>query len=104
MSDPFALQTARADDFAPHVGTEFELALEEESAPVCTLTLTDVSESSQAAGEGRVSFSLLLDGPPVPALPQGTYILTHAALGSFALFLVPVGADADRRTYQAVFN
>ncbi len=37
-------------------------------------------------------------------LGQGTFDLEHDQIGSFALFLVPIGPDAEGMRYEAVFN
>jgi hypothetical protein len=48
---------------------------------------------------------LLFRGPTQPALTQGTYVLEGPAdIGRLALFLVPVGPDAEGLCYEAVFN
>lgn len=52
----------------------------------------------------REPFSLVFDGPAAPAFRQGTYTLTHEALGTQAIFLVPLGRDAQRTWYQAIFT
>jgi len=50
------------------------------------------------------TFSLLFRGGRRP-LKQDTYVLKHAALGTFALLLVPVAADRNgAQGYQAVIN
>lgn len=57
----------------------------------------------------RVGFSLIfvlpLFGPRNGTyLPQGTYTLTHPALGTLALFMVPLGPQAGQMRYQVIFN
>jgi hypothetical protein len=53
---------------------------------------------------GRESFTLNFRGGSV-ALPQDTYILEHAALGTFGLFLVPTGSDENgSQGFVAVIN
>ena len=49
-------------------------------------------------------FSLTFRGSPEVFMPQGTYELFNDKLGSFDLFLVPIGRDADGFSYEAVFN
>lgn len=49
-------------------------------------------------------FSLVLRGPRVPALPQGTYRVVHPRLGPVELFLVPIALDAQGMRYEATFN
>lgn len=53
---------------------------------------------------GWESFSLLFDGPSPPAFWDGMFVVEHAELGSFPLFLVAVHTDTDGQQYEAVFN
>lgn len=64
------------------------------------LELTEVTELSTPQIE---QFSILFAGPANPWLPQGTYALTHAAMGQLELFLVPLGPRDGRMIYQAIF-
>jgi hypothetical protein len=49
-------------------------------------------------------FSLMFQGPGEIFMPQGMYTLTHRTLGTFDLFLVPIGKDDNGFSYEAVFN
>ena len=49
-------------------------------------------------------FSILFRGPLEQALGQGLYRMEHDRLGSFDLFIVPVGRDAQGYQYEAIFN
>jgi len=71
-----------------------------------TLTqVRDTAPDSRANRSGQECFSLLFQNGTGAALPQGTYAIEHAALGSFALFLVPGGADENKgQSYVAVIN
>jgi hypothetical protein len=53
--------------------------------------------------EGKV-FSLLFKGPHSSPLEQGTYVITHKAMGSFPLFIVPVYPETHAMYYEAIFN
>lgn len=90
------LATATADDFRPHLETDFTF---DGSA---TLALADVSELRHSSPGRRVPFSLLFRGPA--GLDQRTYRVTHARLGEFELFIVPLQPDASGPRYEAVFN
>jgi hypothetical protein len=61
------------------------------------------ADADEAAGGGRVPFSLLFRGPRTGVLPQRTYRIAHAALGEFPLFLVPIGPDGAGMRYEAAF-
>lgn len=64
------------------------------------LILVTIDERQRTGWE---SFSLIFAGPD-ESLPQGTYSVTHDALGSFDLFLVPVLVEGAGVRYEAVFN
>jgi hypothetical protein len=65
----------------------------------------DTASGSGANQTGQECFSLLFQNGGGPGLPQGTYGFEHAALGSFALFLVPGGADSNGgQSYVATVN
>jgi hypothetical protein len=72
------------------------------------VTLTQVRDTASgrvASQAGQESFSLLFQSRGNSALGQGTYGIEHAALGSFALFLVPGGPDANGgQSYVAIVN
>jgi len=69
---------------------------------VVAVTLTKVDDL--AAASGGECFSLLFRGGS-RAVPQGTYAIEHAALGSFPLFLVPAGTDSNgAQSYLATIN
>ena len=54
---------------------------------------------------GRSPFALLFLGPVSDRyLRQGAYPLHHDTLGSLDLFIVPLGPQAGRMRYEAVFN
>lgn len=49
-----------------------------------------------------VGGSLIFSGPTSPELAQGAYPVQGPAIDDL-LFLVPIGAGPDGRTYQAIF-
>lgn len=51
----------------------------------------------------RRPFSVLFEVADGEALPQGTYRLSHPALGDLDLLLVPVVSDGPARILQAIF-
>jgi hypothetical protein len=97
--------------FAGHLGDLFRLHAG--PADVVALELvqaTDLGSRSDAAGgaEGVPGqgerFAITFQGPHDRPLPQGTYQLEHDQIGSFPLFIVPVGAASGGIQYEAVFN
>ena len=113
---PYESKTDRAfyfnrDTFAPHVGTDFRL-FQQGARKGYGLRLETVFDnqaqlkSRRLKAHGGECFSLYFRGPASEDLPQATYRLEHAALGTFSLFLVPgrVDESAGVVVYEAVIN
>lgn len=96
------------DDFADHTGEQFLARVPEGDATSVPLILAEVSRTGEVGGQGpdgsrREQFSLLFRGPADPRLSQGLWLLEHDTMGESALFLVPLGPDADGPRYEAAF-
>lgn len=61
-------------------------------------------KTHKAHQEGYECFSLLFSGPNDQSLPQASYEMTHEQLGTFPLFIVPVSAEGNKISYEALFN
>ena len=94
------LEELNASRFAQQLDTPFQVAIE--GAPPLTLELCELTEGDPASVQEH--FSLVFRGPLDRVLSQGMCRMEHAAMGAFALFIVPVGPDARGMRYQAVFN
>ena len=69
------------------------------------IEVTLIQVSDMTAAPGGECFSLLFRGGGGPALRQNTYTVEHPALGTFKLFLVPVGTDDNgAQGYLATIN
>ncbi|MCW3013418.1 MAG: hypothetical protein JWO02_510 [Solirubrobacterales bacterium] len=88
--------------FVPHVGTTFTLHVGETTVPL-ELVAADAIPGDPA-DRGRPPFSLEFLGPADPAYAQATVALTHPALGTLEIFLVPIARDAAGTRYQAIFT
>jgi hypothetical protein len=111
LTEKGSLQAAAVDPllnytqatFAQYVNSIFRLR----GFTTVDVTLMKVRDSLPAKTSregGRESFSLHFRGGSVE-LPQDTYIVEHAALGTFRLFLVPTGTDENgAQGYVAVIN
>lgn len=93
--------TPGVEQFTPLVGQVFALG-DDMAAP--SLTLTSASPIASPGALARPAFSLLFRGAGPGELPQSTYTLAHATLGSLAVFLVPLGPDGQGMLYEAIFN
>jgi hypothetical protein len=98
MRDLAALTAA---DFEAVTGSDFAVARPESAG--AKLRLAHVVLLSEPPPGQRQPFSLRFRGPAVPAPEQGIHRLTHADLGDLEIFLVPIAADCDSVTYEAVF-
>lgn len=86
--------------FAENVNSSFNLR--RESGPAVTLVLVELQEG--APHPKFEQFSLLFRGPREVSLPQRTYTVDHAKLGTLLLFIVPIRQDANGIYYESVFS
>lgn len=72
--------------------------------------LKSVSNLLQSAASTQAHpiehFSIIFECESQTYLPQQIYTLTHPIIGSFELFIVPIGPDrvSKHMCYQAIFN
>jgi len=85
--DPLANYTKST--FVSYLNSVFQIQTASGNVAV---TLTSINDMPAPAG--GECFSLLFVGGS-EALGQNTYVVTHPALGTFSLFLVPAGADEN---------
>lgn len=88
--------------FAPHLGSVFTLDAGDTAVPL-ELVAADALPVDPA-DRGRPPFSLEFLGPADPAYAQATVPLSHPALGTHEIFLVPIARDARGTRYQAIFS
>ena len=100
------------DAFAQQLQSNFAVTAQAPEGEAATpkpveLKLIEVSESkTQLAGNRSYqSYFIMLEGPRSSALTQQTCTFKHPTLGTFDLFLVPVGKPkGDVIRYQAIFS
>jgi hypothetical protein len=86
----------RLATYVPLVGTSFRVQREHASPFTAKLV-----SAARIEGEGE-AFSLIFRGSGREVLEQETYTLAHPSVGTFPLFLVPVGRPAKTQDLQAV--
>jgi hypothetical protein len=103
MLESFTLET-----FAPHAGERFLLHLDgAEAQPFVLQSVTEIPVSGwrpEDVAAHRKPFSLLFLGPPTFVLPQAIYHFEHDAIGTFEMFIVPIGQSAEGVSYEAIFS
>jgi hypothetical protein len=97
------LESLTHAQFAECMGSKFRI-LPEAASPL-EVELVEANQLPGGKGAARPEpFSLLFRGPLAPILPQRIYQIEHEKLGTFGLFLVPLGPDKGRQRYEAIFN
>ena len=111
FSTPAAASLGRAtsDSFAPFVGSTF--FVRPAVGPAVPLVLTASADRRQVALPAnarrppRTPFSLIFQGPGGAPLSQDTYVIVHPVLGTFPLFIVPIGMpQVGHVVYEAAFG
>lgn len=98
------LESFTAGTFTERHGETFRIRVDDSSAFDAELIEVSVAGDDRAGTESRrTPFSLVFRGPKEIVLPQRIYNLEHAELGTFELFLVPIGPDDVGMRYEAVF-
>lgn len=101
-----AMALYRLSTIAPLVGEAFSLSTGNAAIALTLDSVTDLRSPSQARDSSSCAecFSMLFAAASDSSLPQATYRLEHAVLGSLLLFMVPMSIDGDRRLYEAIVN
>jgi hypothetical protein len=105
MSD--SLETLTVEAFQPRVGERFRIHPSSDTEiPAELIEVRPLGAAGRAAGTSprRVPFSLSFRTPRTPVLPQRIYEVAHDELGSYEIFLVPIGPDAEGMVYEAIFT
>jgi hypothetical protein len=94
------LASLRIDDFAAHLGADFDMQVAGGVVPLKLVKVDPAGNSGRAGG----AFSLIFVAPKGPGHPQATYPVNHPVLGTMEIFLVPIGPLAGGNGYQAIFT
>jgi hypothetical protein len=100
------LETFTINTFSSLIGDEFRLhvaGLPPVPLELIEATLLDGDSAAPAEHGRRIPFSIVFRGLREPFLVQRLYVLEHATIGRFELFIVPIGPDARGMRYEAVF-
>ena len=100
-----SLETLTVEAFQPRVGERFRIRPSPDTDIPAELIEAPPLGAAGAAGTspGRVPFSLSFRAPRTPVLPQRIYEVAHDELGSYEIFLVPIGPDDGGMVYEAIF-
>ena len=92
-------ETATIETFSQLTNKKFVMHFgESQSTELELVNVADVGSSDR-----QIQFSLVFVGRNAPVM-QGIYRLEHDELGTFDLFLVPIGMDQNGIQFEAIFN
>lgn len=105
LLDPAPLKNlaVRRSTFLPLVGQTFQIVHDRGSLTVILRQVSDLEPSVRPGAEDQFSL-IFTDARLRPALPQGTYSISHARQGGISLFVAPVGRRQTAQEYQAVID
>ena len=88
--------------FQAHLNTEFLIGVTK--VPIKLIDVSDLGSKRTSNGT-KEAFSLTFRGSTETTLHQETFMIEHAKLGMFSLFIVPIVAkDKSSRYYEAIIN
>jgi hypothetical protein len=90
--------------FQSYLNSDFRIYSNGHRKTWLRLVLVEDFPTREALTAPDECFRLLFSAPAETSLQQGTYAFDHAALGTFALFIVPRNPVDGKRHYEAVFN
>jgi hypothetical protein len=96
------LDNLHLETFSEHLNSKFAVKRESSADAVVELQLIEAKRVSKAPGYEQ--FSLIFNGPLDSYLEQAIYSFEHDGIGTFEMFIVPIGKDEDGFKYQAVVN
>jgi hypothetical protein len=92
--------------FAAQLNGTFEVTIGSTTVPFTLIEARELGrqENRPAALGRRESFSLVFRAPRGTKAEQSIYDVKNASLGTFGIFLVPIGSDEAGPRYEAIFN
>jgi hypothetical protein len=99
---PDDLENLTIDFFEARVGERFRIRAQPGSE--LEAELIEARALGNAARGRRVPFTLSFRTRQLAALPQRIYEVAHDDMGSYDIFLVPIGPDGRGMVYEAIFT
>jgi hypothetical protein len=99
MASKADLAALSIGDFTPHLEAVFDMQTPGGVVPLKLIEAASRGPAKRAGG----AFSLLFIAPEGPWLRQAIYPVTHPALGTIEIFLVPRGPMSGGNAYEAAF-
>jgi hypothetical protein len=90
--------------FSRCLNTQFSFSLGDEKFTATLVEVKDLTQNNRAAQNGKECFSLKFESTDGRTLRQNTYRTSHASLGQFPMFVVPLGRNRKTAVHEALFN
>ena len=100
MGERTMLETLTAETLLEQLNTTFRIRLADSNQ----INVELIEVTPVRLRPKQEEFAILFRGPLDARLEQGMYLVEHDTIGSFDLFLVPVGMSDQGMEYEAVFN
>lgn len=88
------------ESFSENLNSTFRIQVS--ALNIQELELIEVSK--KRTSDRSEAFDVVFRGPTETPFKQGTYMIHHARMGDFPVFVVPVGNGKNGIFYQAVYN
>ena len=101
-----SLETLTVEIFQPRIGETFQIRPRPDTDISAELIeARSLGEPGRAtASKRRIPFALSFRTNLSPVLPQRIYEVVHDEMGTYEIFLVPVGPDGKGMVYEAIFT
>jgi hypothetical protein len=104
-----SLEPLTIDVFQPRVGETFRIRVRPDNELEAELIEARAlgggpSRAPSETPRRRTPFSLSFRTSLTAPLPQSIYEVVHAEMGSYEIFLVPIGPDGRGMVYEAIFT
>ena len=101
-----SLDTLTVETFQPRIGQTFRIRPHPDADVSAELIeARPLGEPGRAtASKRRMPFTLSFRTNLNPVLPQRIYEVAHDEMGTYEIFLVPVGPDGTGMVYEAIFT
>ena len=88
-----------------NVGDGFQMdGADAEAVTLVLIQAQPIGSDASSRDGGRTPFSLEFSGPATPIFPQAIYRFSHATIGEFEMFIVPLGPADGGIRYEAIFT
>ena len=101
-----SLETLTVETFRPRIGQTFRIRPRPDTDVAAELIeARPLGEPGRPTpAKHRIPFTLSFRTNLDPVLPQRIYEVVHDEMGTYEIFLVPVGPDGKGMVYEAIFT